>query len=90
MVEQVKSDPILKYQSDPIFMLTYTPNISSYMKTSIKTLRENKSYIINTLITNYTNGVIEGIINKIKVIKRIAFGYRSFYHFKLRILILIK
>ena len=63
------------------------PNISSYMKTSIKTLRENKSYIINTLITNYTNGVIEGIINKIKVIKRIAFGYRSFYHFKLRILI---
>lgn len=63
------------------------PNISSYMKTSIKTLRENKSYIINTLLTNYTNGVIEGIINKIKVIKRIAFGYRSFYHFKLRILI---
>lgn len=57
------------------------------MKTSIKTLRENKSYVINTLLTNYTNGVIEGIINKIKVIKRIAFGYRSFYHFKLRILI---
>ncbi|MBQ1769196.1 MAG: transposase [Turicibacter sp.] len=34
----------------------------------------------NTLTTPYTNGPIEGINNKIKVIKRIAFGYRSFYH----------
>ncbi|MFQ7173949.1 MAG: transposase [Thomasclavelia ramosa] len=31
----------------------------------------------NTLTTPYTNGPIEGINNKIKVIKRIAFGYRS-------------
>ncbi|MDE5977543.1 MAG: transposase [Turicibacter sp.] len=27
-----------------------------------------------------TRGPIEGIKNKIKVIKRLAFGYRSFYH----------
>ncbi|HEY8364705.1 MAG TPA: transposase, partial [Haloplasmataceae bacterium] len=39
------------------------------------------------MYTDYNNGVIEGINNKIKVIKRIAFGYRSFIHFKLRILI---
>ncbi|MBQ1785338.1 MAG: transposase, partial [Turicibacter sp.] len=38
-------------------------------------------------ILPYTNCPIEGINNKIKVIKRIAFGYRSFYHFKSRILI---
>jgi len=63
------------------------PNISKYMKTSIKSIRENKSYIMNLMYTNYTNGIIEGINNKIKVIKRIAFGYRSYYHFKLRILI---
>ncbi|MBS3200276.1 transposase, partial [Turicibacter bilis] len=36
------------------------------------------------------NGVLEGINNKIKVIKRMAFGYRSFYHFKARILIIHK
>jgi len=35
----------------------------------------------------FTNGTIEEINNKIKVIKRIAFGFRSFYHFKNRILI---
>ncbi|QVK17117.1 ISL3 family transposase [Mycoplasmatota bacterium] len=63
------------------------PNISAYMKTSVKSIRKNKSYILNLMSTNYTNGVIEGINNKIKVIKRIAFGYRSYHHFKLRILI---
>lgn len=63
------------------------PNISDYMQTSIKTLKKYSEYIINTLNHNYNNGILEGIINKIKVIKRIAFGYRSFYHFKNRILI---
>lgn len=57
-------------------------NISAYMKTSIKTLKKYKDYIRNTLEYDYTNGTLEGINNKIKVIKRIAFGYRSFYHLK--------
>ncbi len=63
------------------------PNISTYMKTSIKSIRKNKAYILNMMSTNYNNGVIEGINNKIKVTKRIAFGYRSYYHFKARIFI---
>jgi len=46
--------------------------------------------IINSLKYNYTNGVLEGINNTIKVIKRIAFEYRSYYHFKVRILIVHK
>jgi len=62
-------------------------NISDYMKTSIKTIKKYISYIANTLEYGFTNGTIEGINNKIKVIKRIAFGFRSFYHFKNRILI---
>lgn len=33
----------------------------------------------------YNNGFIEGLNNKIKVIKRIAFGYRNFHNFKSRI-----
>jgi len=63
------------------------PLISDYMKTAQKTLRKYKSYVVNMLQSTYTNGVIEGINNKIKVIKRIAFGYRSFRNFKNRILI---
>ena len=52
--------------------------ISNYMKTSIRTIKKYIEYVDNTLKYDYTNGVIEGINNKIKVIKRIAFGYKSF------------
>ena len=61
--------------------------VSSYMKTSIKTLLEFLPYIKNTFINNYHNGFIEGNNNFIKVIKRIAFGFRSFRRFKARIMI---
>ena len=44
-------------------------------------------FIKNTFDTNYHNGFIEGNNNFIKVIKRIAFGFRSFRRFKTRIMI---
>lgn len=62
-------------------------NISFYMKTSISTLLEFLPFIKNTFNTNYHNGFIEGNNNFIKVIKRIAFGFRSFRRFKARIMI---
>ena len=62
-------------------------NISSYMKTSIKTLKEFLPYIKNTFNNNYHNGYIEGNNNFIKVIKKIAFWFRSFNRFKARIMI---
>ena len=60
---------------------------SHYMLTSIKTYIKYLPYIKNSLNYPFSNGPIEGINNKIKVIKRIAFGYRSFYHLRNRILI---
>ncbi|NJH65138.1 ISL3 family transposase, partial [Staphylococcus agnetis] len=46
-------------------------------------------YISNTIQhPHLTNGPIEGINNKIKLIKRVAYGYRNFYNFKNRILII--
>lgn len=62
-------------------------NISSYMKKSIKTLKGYLPYIKNTLTNNYHNGFVEGNNNFIKVIKRIAFGFRSFHRFKARIML---
>ena len=47
------------------------PSVSSYMKTSIKTLIEFLPYIKNTFENSYHNGFIEGNNNFIKVIKRI-------------------
>lgn len=44
--------------------------------------------IRNSLLVPYSNGVMEGYNNKIKVLKRIAFGFRNFQNFKARILLL--
>ena len=63
-------------------------NISDYMKTTLKTYNEFKPFIINSLKFEYNNGLIEGTNNLIKYIKRIAFGFKSFYHFKTRILLI--
>ena len=56
------------------------------MKTAFKTLKKYETYLLNMMDYSYTNGGIEGINNKIKVIKRTAFSFRSFYHFKAKIL----
>ena len=75
------------YQLLKFTLSNYPTNISDYMKTSIKTLTEFLPFIKNTLNNNYHNGYIEGNNNFIKVIKRIAFGFRSFRRFKARIMI---
>lgn len=62
-------------------------NISIQMKTAIKSLMLNLQYIENTFKYNYSNGALEGTNNYIKTLKRIAFGYKSFFHFRNRILI---
>lgn len=87
LLHSIKSKNVAKFNSILDNVKKEYPNISGYMKKSINSIKTNKDYVINMLSTSYTNGVIEGINNKIKVIKRIAFGYRSFYHFKARILI---
>lgn len=43
-------------------------------------------YILNAFDCPYSNGFTEGTNNKIKVIKRNAYGYRSFENFRNRIL----
>lgn len=44
-------------------------------------------YILNSLDTPYTNGFVEGKNNKIKVLKRNAYGVRNFARFRKRILL---
>ena len=54
------------------------------------TLRRHYQEISNSFIKDYkgyTNGPVEGCNNKIKVIKRTAYGFRNFTNFRLRILV---
>ncbi|ARJ51961.1 ISL3 family transposase [Staphylococcus lutrae] len=64
-------------------------NISNGLKRVINTLIKYIPYISNTIQNPHlTNGPIEGINNKIKLIKRVSYGYRNFYNFRNRILII--
>ncbi len=56
-------------------------------KTSITALKNWRSYILNSFDVPYSNGYTEGTNNKIKVIKRNAYGLRNFSRLRTRILL---
>ncbi|MGX7086437.1 ISL3 family transposase [Gemella bergeri] len=62
--------------------------ISEELAVTFKTFIKNKKHIENSLRYNLSNGPIEGIINKIKNIKRTGYGYRNFFSLKARVLII--
>lgn len=62
-----------------------SPNIEEYMYCA-KTLLNWQTGILNSFDVPYSNGFTEGCNNKIKVLKRNAYGYRNFERFRNRIL----
>jgi len=51
-----------------------------------RTINNWEKYILNSFTCPYTNGFTEGVNNKIKVLKRNAYGVRNFERFRNRIL----
>jgi transposase len=51
----------------------------------IKTLERWWEYILNYFNQGVTNGAMEGISNRVKLIKRRAYGYRNVTNFRNRI-----
>lgn len=58
------------------------------LKNCAKTYFNWITEIRNSLEVPYSNGPMEGYNNKIKTLKRVAFGFRNFTHFKARILLM--
>lgn len=55
-----------------------------------KTISNWLPYIVNSFIDKrFSNGFTEGLNNKIKVIKRVGFGYRNFKFFRLRLMYIL-
>src|SRR5699024_1042437 len=70
---------------------TVSWNLPPEMRQALKTIKKHKAEIENSFVLpRLTNGPIEGVNNHIKVIKRIAYGYNNFKHFRLRILLSLK
>lgn len=57
------------------------------MTKAIKPFRNWQTEILNSFVYGYSNGFLEGINNLTKVIKRNAFGFRSFTRFRAKILL---
>ena len=51
-----------------------------------KTLANWADRITNDFHQRITSGIVDGINNKIKLIKRRAFGFRNFDHFRIRVM----
>ena len=65
--------------------------LSDGLNRVLQTFKNFSPYIQNTCeYPTLSNGPIEGINNKIKVLKRNAYGYSSFTHFRNRILLMSK
>ncbi|WP_438802929.1 ISL3 family transposase [Laspinema palackyanum] len=52
----------------------------------INTISDHLSTICNYFISHASSGVMEGINNKIKLVKRQGYGFRNFENFRLRLL----
>lgn len=68
---------------DEIHMLN--KRLPSWFRKKITFFKRYKMGIQNAFCFSYSNGPVEGMNNKIKVIKRVAFGYRNFINFRSRI-----
>lgn len=56
----------------------------------IKTMKNWQTEILNSFTFGYSNGFLEGINNKTKVMKRNAYGYKRFDRFRAKILLTLK
>ena len=60
------------------------------MSVAAKTIKNWLEYICNSFIDKrFSNGFTDGLNNKIKVIKRVEFGYKDFDFFRLSLLYIL-
>ena len=87
IIQTIKHNNFKRFEEIVKKYLTSKEKISKKMIIALKTLKKYMKYIENMFESNITNGLIEGLNNKIKSIKRTAFGYSNFSNFKKRVLI---
>lgn len=76
----------------PAFMeliTTYTPN-GSVMDQVISSLKHAQKYVLNGVTSTLSNGPIEGLICKIKTLKKTCYGFRNQLNFFKRIDCILK
>lgn len=71
------------------YLKTWTADAFSssleFFRNLAESFTEKKQYILNWFIRKISSAISEGINNKIKRLKRMAYGYRDIYYFRLKI-----
>ncbi|MBP2097567.1 transposase [Enterococcus rivorum] len=78
------------HQNDKCFfeeLDTLDPRLPLWFKKKLSFFMKHKQGMTNAFCFSFSNGITEEVNHKIKVIKRVAYGYRNFYHFRSRLYI---
>ena len=81
---------IIVYPPFPFGCIIFSVGREFFLSPTLNIIQPKKlrKYVVNSLKYDYTNAIVEGKNNKIKVIKRVSYGYRSFRNFKARIMLM--
>lgn len=68
-------------------LIDWLKKAEPYYQKSVKTIKRWFGEIVGYFERRTTSGVVEGINNKLKLIKRSGFGFRNFHNFETRALL---
>jgi transposase len=69
--------------SGTIKLINWVKRAAAYYKNSVATIKRWLGEIVGYFYNRTTNGIVEGINNKLKLLKRRGFDYRNFDNFKI-------
>ena len=68
-------------------LIDWLKKAEPYYQKSVRTIKRWLAEIVGYFERRTTNGVVEGINNKLKLLKRCGFGFRNFHNFEIRALL---
>ena len=68
-------------------LIDWLKKAEPYYKKIVETIKRWFGEIVGYFEQRTTNGIVEGINNKLKVLKRCGFGFRNFINFEMRALL---
>ncbi len=64
-------------------LIDWLKKAAPYYQKSVQTIKRWFGEVVGYFERKTTNGIVEGINNKLKLIKRSRFGFRNFYNFEI-------
>jgi transposase len=75
------------WASGTLELMDWLKKAEPYYKKSVATIKRWFAEIVGYFERRTTNGIVEGINNKLKLLKRCGFGFRNFNNFEMRALL---